>query len=120
MLELAQYNIIKHTTAMELVNWIYFKVFLYEKQTYLFGLGDLSTVENPSGRTVLVTTGVPNKFGKCHLVTYFGCLCCWGCLDYIPGCDGLKLFDQKFCSPCFEIVNALPAEVKLPGGANDD
>ena len=56
MLEVAQYNIIKHTTAMELVNWIYFKVFLYKKQTYLFRLGDLSTVENPSGRTLLVTT----------------------------------------------------------------
>ena len=39
------------------------------------------------------------------------------------GVKGLKLFDQKFCSSCFEIVNALPAEVKFPrggGGTNDD
>ena len=68
-LELAQYNIFKHTTTMEVVNWIYCKVLHHEKQTYLFGLGDLSTVENASGRTLLVTTCVPNKFGKSHLAT---------------------------------------------------
>ena len=63
-LELAQYNIFKHTNTMDVVNWIYCKVLNNEKQTSLFGLGDLSTVEYPSGGTLLVTTCVPNKFGK--------------------------------------------------------
>ena len=94
----------------------------YEQQTYLFGLGDRSTVEDPSGRTLLVTTWIANKFGKSHLVIYFCCLCSRGCGDAIPGWEWMtsNFLTRNSAALILRLSIRFLLKLNFLGGTNGD